>query len=109
MEEDILKFKRSEKLGEIIIAVFVIALFIIIQLPITPTPNKPVIYISAVLYALFTFAWHKIKIPLSPVNKNFVGSVIGVVTISIIVRATGGLSSYLNFLYLLPNLSVATT
>ena len=109
MEEDILKFKRSEKLGEIIIAVFVIALFIIIQLPITPTPNKPVIYISAVLYALFTFAWHKIKIPLSPVNKNFVESVIGVVTISIIVRATGGLSSYLNFLYLLPNLSVATT
>ena len=55
MEDDILKFKRSEKLGEIIIAVFVVALFIIIQLPITPTPNKPIIYISAVLYMLFAF------------------------------------------------------
>ena len=109
MEDDILKFKRSEKLGEIIIAVFVIALFVIIQLPITPIPNKPIIYVSAVLYVLFAFIWHKIKIPLSPVNKNFVESVIGIVTISIVVRATGGSSSHFNFLYLLPNLSVSTT
>ena len=109
MEEDILKFKRSEKLGEIIIAVFVIALFIIIQLPITPTPNKPIIYISAVLYMLFAFIWHKIKIPVAPANKNFVESVIGIIAISIVVRATGGSSSHFNFLYLLPNLAVSTT
>src|SRR3989344_2625046 len=109
MEEDILKFKRSEKLGEIIIAVFVIALFIIIQLPITPTPNKPIIYISAVLYVLFAFIWHKIKIPVAPANKNFVESVIGIIAISIVVRANGGSSSHFNFLYLLPNFAVSTT
>lgn len=109
MEEDIVKFKRMQKIGEIIIFFFVIFLFVIIHLPITPEPNRQIIYVTAFIYAFFVFLWHKIKVPINSTNKNFIESIIGIIAISLVIRATGGITSYFNFLYLLPNLSVSTT
>ena len=109
MEEKVTTFKRMQQLIEVSSIVVVISGLIIINLPIIPTPDKTVIYVAAVSVAVFAFSWHKLKISVSPMNKNFIESIVYLATIAVIVHATGGVRSYFNFLYLLPNLSVSTT
>jgi signal transduction histidine kinase len=109
MNEQAEAFKRIEKLIEVSAVVIVISGLLIINLPIIPTPDKGVVYAAAVSVAAFAFIWHKLKISISPMNKNFIESIVYLVTIAVIVHVTGGARSYFNFLYLLPNLSVSTT
>jgi len=109
MKEQIIKFKRLEKLSEIIISVVVVGMFLIIQLPLTPQPDRSIIYITAISLGLFIFIWHKLKLPISPMNKNFVESFVGIIGVAFIVHVTGGVTSYFNFLYLLPNLGTSTS
>jgi signal transduction histidine kinase len=109
MEEQALRFKKSERLRELLMGVFLILILLIIQLPITPTPNKTVIYVTAVIMGLLTFAWHKIKLPMSPMNKSYIESLTSLIAIAVVVNVTGGVTSHFNFLYLLPNLGVSTS
>jgi len=106
MEE---RFKRLAKSGEIIIGAVIVFGLLIIQLPIVPAPNKTVIYGTAVIISIFTLIWHKLKVPVSPMNKNFIESLVDLIAIAIVVHATGGARSYFNFLYLLPNIDTSTT
>src|SRR4030065_1023378 len=107
MEDLELRFKRIWKISEIIIGAVIVFGLVIIQLPITPPPNKTVIYITAVLIALFTFLLHRVKLPISPVNRNFIESVVDLVAIAVVVHVTGGVQSYFNFLYFLPSIDMA--
>lgn len=107
MEELELRFKRIWKISEIIVGLVVVFGLVIIQLPIAPPPNKPVIYLTAVFIALFTLAWHRIKLPISPINKNFIESLVDLAAIAIVVHVSGGVRSYFNFLYFLPNIDMA--
>jgi len=102
-------FKRIERLIEVSTGLVIISGLVIINLPIIPTPDKTLVYATAVFVAVFAFSWHKLKIPIAAVNKNFIESVVYLATIAVIVHATGGSRSYFTFLYLLPNLSVSTT
>ncbi|MEX0621899.1 MAG: HAMP domain-containing sensor histidine kinase [Candidatus Woykebacteria bacterium] len=102
-------YRQIERTIEISIGLLLVSGLIIINLPIIPTPNKPVIYVTAAFVTLFAFLWHRIKIPLSIVNKNFIEAAIYVVVIALVVHATGGTRSYFNFLYLLPILNISTS
>jgi signal transduction histidine kinase len=107
MEDLELRFKRIWKISEIIVGAVIVFGLVIIQLPITPPPNKTVIYVTAVLIALFTFLLHRVKLPISPVNINFIESVVDLVAIAVVVHVTGGVQSYFNFLYFLPSIDMA--
>lgn len=109
MEDKATTFKRMQQLIEVSSIVVIVSGLIIINLPIIPTPDKTIIYVASVFVALFAFSWHKLKISVSPMNKNFIESIVYLAIIAVIVHATGGARSYFNFLYLLPNLSVSTT
>ncbi|OGY21836.1 MAG: hypothetical protein A2126_00365 [Candidatus Woykebacteria bacterium GWB1_45_5] len=107
MEELEIRFQRLWKFSEIIVGATIVFGLLIIQLPITPPPNKLVIYATAAVIALFTFALHRVKLPISPANKNFIESVADLVAITVVVHVTGGVRSYFNFLYLLPGIDMA--
>ena len=109
MEVQEATFKKVERLIEISSGILVISGLLIINLPILPTPDKTVIYVTAFSVIIFAFSWHRIKLPLSALNKNFIESAVYLVAIALIVHATGGTRSYFNFLYLLPNLNISTS
>lgn len=109
MEEQSIRFKRTEKVAEIMVGLAVAFGLVIINLPISPEPNRLVIYSSAAFIVAFTLLWHKLSLPLSPVSKSFIESLVDLAVIAVVVHVTGGVRSYFNFLYLLPNLDVATT
>src|SRR4030067_1245009 len=102
-------FKKIERLIEISSGVLVISGLLIINLPIMPTPDRLTVYVAAFSVVIFALLWHRIKLPLSALNKNFIESVVYLVAIAVIVHATGGTRSYFNFLYLLPNLNISTS
>jgi signal transduction histidine kinase len=107
MEELEVRFGRLWKYAEIIVAGIVVFGLLIIQLPITPPPNKPVIYATAVFISLFTFGWHRLKLPISLTTQNFLESVVDLIAIAVVVHVTGGVRSYFNFLYFLPCIDMA--
>lgn len=109
MEHNELGFKRGEKLGELILVGLTVALLVIMQMPIIPQPDKTAIYMIAVVYGVGAFIWHKIDLPIKPINKNFMESVMGLLVIFLVVHVSGGSASYLNFVYLFPNLAVSIT
>jgi signal transduction histidine kinase len=102
-------FKNIERVIELSIGILLISGLVIINLPIVPSPNKMVIYVTALLVTLFAFSWHRIKLPISALNKSFLESLVYLTSIAVIVHTTGGSRSYFNFLYLLPNLNVSTS
>jgi len=107
MDEQTKTFKRIERLIEVTSGILIISGLLIINLPIIPEPNKTVIYLASFFVFVFGFIWHKLKLPLSPLNKNFLESVVYIATIAVIVHVTGGVRSYFNFLYFLPNLNIS--
>jgi len=109
MEEQESRFQRLWKFAEIVVVAVILFGLLIIQLPITPRPNKTVIYATAVFIAVFTFAWHRVKLPVSPFTKNFLESIVDLAAAAVVIHVTGGVQSYFNFLYLLPNIDMAST
>lgn len=109
MQKPVGQIARLEKNSGIIVTVIVIGLFLILQLPIKPEPDREIIYITSVVMGVLIFLWHKLRLPISLMNKTFVESLLGVVAIAIIVHVSGGTTSYFNFLYILPNLGTATS
>ena len=102
------RFKRIERINELIVAVMVFFGLIIVWLPLTPVPNRLITYLAAFFALIFTFTWHKLKVPISPTNKNFIESLVDLTAIAVIIHVTGGVRSYFSFLYLLPNIDTAT-
>ena len=100
--------KQIEKLVQIFVFITLVSSLLIIQLPITPLPDRSMIYIPVVLVAIFTLLWHKIKLPLSFDDRNLIEAVVNLIAISIIIHFSGGIRSYFIFLYLLPNIKVST-
>src|SRR4030067_1341140 len=109
METQEATFKKVERIIEISAGILVISGLLIINLPILPTPDKTVIYVTAFSVIIFAFSWHRIKLPLSALNKNFIESAVYLVAIALIALATGGSRTFFNFLYLLPNLNISTS
>lgn len=109
MEEQAVRFSRLWKFAEIIIGATVLFGLLIIQLPITPPPNKTVIYATALFIVVFTFAWHRVRLPISAINKNFLESLVDLAAAAAVIHVTGGVQSYFNFLYFLPNIDMAST
>jgi len=108
MKEQANKDKTIERMVEITIFFVIISSLLILQLPINPAPEKNIIYITVVLVAVFTFLWHKIKLPFSSEDKHLIETIINLVAISIIIHFSGGIRSYFIFLYLLPNIKTST-
>src|SRR3990172_12639587 len=102
-------FKKVERLIEVSSGIIVISGLLIINLPIIPTPDRLTIYATAFSVVVFAFLWHRLKLSMSFLNKNFIESIVYLTAIAVIVHATGGTRSYFNFLYLLPNLNVSTS
>ena len=109
MGEREISFKRIQKIIEISSGLLIVSGLLIINLPLVPTPDKTTVYLASIFVFVFIFLWHKLSLSINLMNKNFIESVVLLAVIFVIVHATGGTSSYFNFLYLLPNLSVATS
>lgn len=109
MKEQMSSNKARKRIVEITIFFVVISGLLILQLPITPAPDKNMIYITAALVAFFAFLWHRIKLPISFKDKNLIETVIYLIVISVIIHFSGGIRSYFIFLYLLPNIKTPTT
>jgi signal transduction histidine kinase len=102
------RYHRFEKLGEIFTWLVVVFGVLFIQLPLEPKPDRIVIFFVAFSVAIFSILWHRlIRLPISGLTKNFLESIVDVVAIFFVVRASGGVGSYLTFLYILPNLDTA--
>ncbi len=95
--------------AELLLAAMILPGFVIINLTISPVPDKAMVYLAVGFGALFAVVWHRVKVPLSRDFKNFIEAIVYIITIFFIVHATGGISSYFNFLYILPALDIATT
>ena len=108
MKEQTNRKNQSERVIQIAIFLAVVSVLLILQLPITPTPDKNIIYITIVFTGVVTFLWRRIKLPLSSDDNNLIESVIYLIAISIIVHLSGGIRSYFIFLYFIPNVKVAT-
>jgi len=101
---------RFERLGEIMTWLVIVFGLLLIQLPLKPEPDRKTIYLVAFSVAIFVLFWHRfIRLPISGLTKNFLESIVDVVAIFFVVRASGGIASYLSFLYILPNLDMAIT
>jgi signal transduction histidine kinase len=104
------RYHRFERLGEIITWLVIIPGLLLIQLPLEPKPDRMIIYLVAFSMVIFVLLWHRvIHLPISGLTKNFLESLVDVVAIFFIVMASGGVGSYLAFLYILPNLDTAFT
>ena len=108
MKEQTNRNKAIERMVEITIFLVIISGLLILQLPITPAPDKNIIYITVAFGAIITLLWNKIKLPFSSEDKNLIQTVINLVAISVIIHFSGGIRSYLIFLYLLPNIKTST-
>lgn len=108
MKEQTDKNKTIERMVEITIFFVIISSLLILQLPITPAPEKNTIYLTVALIAVFTFLWHKIKLPFSSDDKHLIETIINLVAIAVIIHFSGGIRSYFIFLYLLPNIKTST-
>jgi signal transduction histidine kinase len=107
MENQADRFGRLWKFTEIIVGAVIVFGLVIIQLPITPPPNKLVIYITAAFSAVFTVVWHKIRLPISPTDKLYLESLVYVAAIAVVIHVSGGVLSYFIFLYFLPSIDTA--
>lgn len=101
---------RFEKLAEIFSWLVIIFSVLFIQLPIMPKPDRVTLYLIAAIFAIFVVLWHRvIHLPVSGLTKNFLESVVDLVAIFFVIRASGGLGCYFTFLYILPNLDTGFT
>jgi len=107
MENQADRFGRLWKFTEIIVGAVIVFGLVIIQLPITPPPNKLVIYVTAAFSAVFTVVWHKIRLPISPTDKLYLESLVYVAAIAVVIHVSGGVQSYFIFLYFLPSIDTA--
>lgn len=100
---------KFETILEAISLIVIISIFIIIQLPLQPAPDKMVIYSTLFLAGLLVFGWRKINLPVSKDNKNLLEALIMVTAFSVVVHYSGGIRSYFVFLYLLPGLRISAS
>jgi len=93
---------------EIFTALALVTSLLLIQLPLEPKPERTVIYALIFFGALANFLWVRVvRLPLSKITSNFLQSFFSLFLIFLIIQASGGVNSYFNILYILPNLSVA--
>jgi signal transduction histidine kinase len=107
--EQTTRFKRIERLSEVVFATVIVLGLVIIQLPLSPAPDKVLVYWTFAAWIVFTLIWHPIRLPFSPFVKYLIELLVNIGLISLIVHATGGLSSYFIFLYLFPAINVSIT
>jgi signal transduction histidine kinase len=116
MENQKTKFKKLERLREVVVVVFVLLGLVIVQFPF-PGPNSdqpvlkylPGVYIACIFLVVFVFLWHRLlpKKLMDSEMKFFIETLVYTTAIMFIVNFTGGTYSYLNFLYFFPVLNTA--
>jgi len=100
---------KFETILEAISLIVVISIFIIIQLPLHPPPDKMIIYTTLLLAGILVFGWRKINLPVAKDNKNLIEALILVTAFSVVVHYSGGIRSYFLFLFLLPGLRISAS
>jgi len=103
-------YKRFETLAEIFTWMVIVIGILIVQLPFAQDLNKNIIYILAAGVSVFTLIWYHLLPKKFPARtKNFIYSFLVNLFIAFLVHFTGGVSSYIIFLYFLANLRVGMT